>query len=100
MIARSLLIVLVGLVVWGVARPQGSLPPYQRLLQSDDARRAAELEKRREEFEAADTYAEALKAAEELLTLRRRVQGKEHWETVNARWATETLRKVAALSTE
>src|SRR5262249_39538081 len=39
----------------------------------------------------------ALQAGEELLALRRRVQGGEHPEAVTLRWDLEALRKVAAL---
>jgi CHAT domain-containing protein len=76
------------------------MPPYKRLLQGEDAKKAAELERRIKELEAADRYDEAVKTAEELLVLRRRVQGAEHHETVDVKWDLEALRKVAALPAE
>ncbi|HKI38249.1 MAG TPA: hypothetical protein VKA46_40720 [Gemmataceae bacterium] len=39
-------------------------------------------------------------AAEELLTLHTRVQGADHWETVNQKWDLAALKKVAALPEE
>jgi CHAT domain-containing protein/tetratricopeptide (TPR) repeat protein len=73
------------------------LPPYKRLLTGEDAKKAAELEKQIGERNAADDYAAAAKAAEELLALRRRVQGAEHHEAVDVRWQIEAFRKLAAL---
>jgi hypothetical protein len=75
-------------------------PPYQRLLQGDDAKQAAELQKRIEERAAADDYAGALQAAEQLLALRRRAQGADHYEAVILPWYVVALRKVAALPAE
>jgi tetratricopeptide (TPR) repeat protein len=72
-------------------------PPWQRLLKGDDAKKAAELGKRIEELEAADKYAEAISQSAELLALRTKVQGVDHWETVNEKWTVTALKKVAAL---
>jgi hypothetical protein len=72
-------------------------PPWQRLLTGDDDKKAGGLEKRIEELEAADKYAEAIRLGEELLALRTKVQGADHWETVNRKWALAALKKVAAL---
>ena len=75
-------------------------PPYERMLTGADAKRAAELEKQAAEHETADRYPEAIKAAEELLALRVRLQQEDHWEVVDLRWAIDGLRTVAALSAE
>src|SRR5262245_59659010 len=75
-------------------------PPYQRLLQGDDAKQAQALEKRVNERAAADDYAGALQAAEELLALRRRAQGDDHHETVSRKYYVAALRQVAALPAE
>jgi hypothetical protein len=72
-------------------------PPYQRLLQGDDVKRAAELQKRIAERAAADDYGGAIQAAAELLALRRRVQGADHHEALDAKWSLEAWQKVAAL---
>src|SRR5262245_48818733 len=75
-------------------------PPYQRLLQGDDDKQAAALQQRSLERATADDYAGAVQAAEELLALRRRVQGADHHETVSVQWDVAALRKVAALPAE
>ena len=72
-------------------------PLWQCVLKGDDAKKAAELEKRIEELEAADSYESALSVAAELLTLRTQVQGGDHWETRSQKWALIRLKKVAAL---
>src|SRR5690349_8254956 len=56
-------------------------PQVQRPLLGDDAKKAVELQKQIVDAEKASKRAEALKRAEELLVLRTRVQGAEHWET-------------------
>jgi tetratricopeptide (TPR) repeat protein len=81
------------LATWGVAEES----PYQRLLQGDDAKKAASLEKRIKELWAAGKFAEAVPPAEEVRALRRRVQGEGHWQVADAVRQAETLRKVAAL---
>jgi hypothetical protein len=85
----------------GDPQPQvASKPPWQRLLTGDTARKAAELDKRIEEQEEADHYAEAIAAAEELLALRIQKQGADHWETASEKWMLAARRKVAALPAE
>src|SRR5947207_2472531 len=79
-------------VLTGASEPERNAnerPPYQRLLQGDEARKAAELEKLVAERAEADDYAAALKAGADLLALRRRVQGEDHHEAVSARWDLE-----------
>jgi len=75
-------------------------PQWQRLLTGADARQAADLEKRITALEAADNYAEAIRQREELLALRTRGQGAEHWQTVDEKWALAATTKVAALAEE
>jgi tetratricopeptide (TPR) repeat protein len=69
-------------------------PPWQRLLQGEDAKKAAELEKRLDALQEAGKFEEALKVARDLERRRRRVQGTDHWEAVNARWQAEAMRRV------
>src|SRR4051812_2845692 len=76
------------------AEKPGGLP-YQRLLQGDEARRAADLEKQVDERERAGKFAEALAPVEELLKLRRNVQGDRHWQTVDARFEYELVKRLA-----
>jgi tetratricopeptide (TPR) repeat protein len=72
-------------------------PQWQRLLTGEDAKIAKKLEKRIQELEAADNYAEALKATEELLQLRTKLQGAEHHESKTVEQFVVVLKKVAPL---
>src|SRR4051812_23965982 len=76
------------------------VPPRLRMLQGDDASKAIELAKRSNQLAREEKYAEAIAAAEELLALRRRVQGADHWEAVDARRVVEDLRQSQAMSAE
>jgi tetratricopeptide (TPR) repeat protein len=87
-------------VVVAMARSDTSKPPWQRLLSGDDAKKADGLQQRIEELENGDQYAEAIKRSAELLALRTRVQGAEHWQSVDQKWALTALQKVAALPAE
>ncbi|MHB1426036.1 MAG: tetratricopeptide repeat protein [Gemmataceae bacterium] len=69
-------------------------PPWQRLLQGADAKKAAEQEKKLAQLHEAGQFAEALKLAESLMELRAKVQGADHWQAVNARFQVEALRRV------
>jgi tetratricopeptide (TPR) repeat protein len=66
-------------------------PPFQRLLRGGDAEQAAKLKARIDDLTAAGKFAEAVPAAKELLTLRQRLQGADHWEAVDARQQIRTL---------
>ncbi len=88
---------LAGMAFADEPKDKSPLPPWQRLLKGDDAKAAADLEKRIDELESTDKYAEAIKLAEELLALRVRVQGADHWQALNRKYALEWLRKVVAL---
>ena len=59
-------------------------PPWQRLLQGDDATKAATLESRITELMQAQKWGEARKAADDLAKLRADKQGKAHWQAVDA----------------
>jgi hypothetical protein len=61
-------------------------PPWQRLLQGDDATKAQQLQQQIDKHWEAAEFDQALKAAAELLALRQNVQGADHWEAVNADW--------------
>jgi tetratricopeptide (TPR) repeat protein len=73
--------------------PSPSRPPWQRLLQGDDARKAEELQKRLDAQLLAGKFDDALAIAEELAGLRQERQGREHWQAVNARFAFAALRR-------
>jgi tetratricopeptide (TPR) repeat protein len=80
--------------------PSPSKPPWQRLLEGDDARKAEELEERREELLAAGKFDEALASAEELARLRQEQQGREHWQAVDARFAVAGIRRAVRSTAE
>jgi tetratricopeptide (TPR) repeat protein len=75
--------------------PDTPKPPWQRLLQGDDARRAAALQRRVSELKQVDRLPEAIAAARQLLELRQQVQGPDHWEAVEAREQLAALRHLA-----
>jgi hypothetical protein len=97
---RMLIVALLGVAIIAVAFADEPKPQWQRLLTGDDAKKAAELQKRIAELEAADKYSEAISLQEELIALRTKVQGVDHWETVNAKWRLTVLKKVATLPAE
>src|SRR6516165_67605 len=82
-----------GLVLAAVAA-EPAQPPWQRLLQGEDAKKAAEQERRLAQGQEAGKFEEALKAAQALAELRGKVQGADHWQAVDARWAVEALGRV------
>src|SRR5262245_36114209 len=89
----------VGLAVAGLradepAGPTGGLPPWQRVLKGEDARKAAELRERIKKSCAAGDLTDALRAAEALRELRAAAQGRDHWEAVYARWEVDAFRRV------
>jgi tetratricopeptide (TPR) repeat protein len=97
-------ILLLGLVVvvvapgWADDPPaEKARPPFQRLLQGEDAKTAQALEERIADLEGKDDYPPAVKVAEELTALRARVQGEDHWEVRDARLQVSRLRTVGAL---
>jgi CHAT domain-containing protein len=77
--------------------PTESKPPWQRMLQGDDAKKAATLVQQIEAAEQADEYDESVQLHEELLALRKRLQGADHWQTADETWDLDIVRKVAAL---
>jgi Tfp pilus assembly protein PilF len=87
--------------LWGLAvvadpRPEHAtpLPPYQRQLRGERARQAHQLEDQIEKAWAAARFEEALKAAEAVTALRAKAQGEDHWQTVNAHWQVQALRRI------
>src|SRR5262249_27984002 len=88
---------LVLLALAGIRLAGAEQPPYQRMLQGEDARKAELLEKRIEELSLAGKFLEAAVPAEELLALRKRVQGEDHWEAADAARQVQTLRQAARL---
>jgi tetratricopeptide (TPR) repeat protein/CHAT domain-containing protein len=104
-VIRPGMAVLVGLALLGCTRlavgdepvsaSPGGKPPYQRLLQGEDAKTAQHLEARLAELTTAGRLAEALTAAEELAELRAKRQGADHYQAIEARWSVEAFRRVS-----
>lgn len=99
--------ILVGaVVICGLAsmadepKPNAKKPPYERLLQGDDAKKAAEFQKAIEEAEQEDRYKDAITLSQELIVLRTKLQGDDHWETVDERWAIAVRRRVGDFSVQ
>jgi CHAT domain-containing protein/tetratricopeptide (TPR) repeat protein len=74
--------------------------PWQRVLQGDDAKRVAALEKQIADLEKKGQFAEAVAPARAVQTIRSSVQGEDHWQTVNARTKEQTCARVASLARE
>jgi len=72
-------------------------PPWQRVLQGEDAKRVEAMEKAVGELEKKGRFAEAVGPAREALAIRTRAQGEDHWETCNARSTEQTEIRMAAL---
>jgi tetratricopeptide (TPR) repeat protein len=64
--------------------PKGK-PQWQRMLTGDDEKAAKELTARIDKLDGEGKRAEAAKAASELLALRTKVQGSDHWQVTDAR---------------
>src|ERR1700724_1706186 len=65
-----------------------------------DAERVTDLERKSGEYESRDNLPEAIKAALEVVALRTKLQGEDHWQTRTARRQVETLKKMAAFTAE
>jgi tetratricopeptide (TPR) repeat protein len=90
------LLIGLGLVTVALAaEPPREKPPWQRLLQGDDARKAHKLEEQLQELLEAAKFEDALAVAAEVAALRTRVQGADHWQAVNAQHAAEGVRKAS-----
>jgi tetratricopeptide (TPR) repeat protein len=74
--------------------------PGLRTLTGDEVHRAAALDRAITAALKADRWDEAIARAEELLDLRRRVQGPKHFETVTAEWLLKALHRVAPMPKE
>jgi tetratricopeptide (TPR) repeat protein len=73
-------------------------PQWQRMLTGEDTKTAAGLMKRIADSETVDDYTGAIGHAKQLLELRTRTQGSDHYESISARFKLEQLNKIASLS--
>ena len=88
--ARLILLIVVVFTAVGLADDEPgpgkhTKPPWQRVLQGEAVKMAEVLEKRIDAAEKADRYDDAIRAASELLELRKELQGEDHWETISQR---------------
>jgi tetratricopeptide (TPR) repeat protein len=94
------LVIVTASVVRGQTAPPASrstVPAGLIKLTGADAKRAKELDKAIDAALKGDRWDEAIAKAEELLTLRAKVQGPKHFETVRTEWGLKTLRRVASM---
>jgi tetratricopeptide (TPR) repeat protein len=80
--------------------PRSEKPPWQRLLQGFDAFQTRLLEGRLQKLQEAGKFEAALAVAEELAALRRRVQGADHWQAVDAKQVVDGVRKASRAGKE
>jgi CHAT domain-containing protein/tetratricopeptide (TPR) repeat protein len=78
-------LILVACAADDVPKPAAPPPPYKRLLQGADRRKAKELQAQVDRAWAAGRFEEALTPAQALLALRLKVQGDNHWQVMDAR---------------
>jgi CHAT domain-containing protein/tetratricopeptide (TPR) repeat protein len=71
--------------------------PWKRSLTGADARKVEQLSQQLIQLYEAGRYVEAQVPAREILSLRTRVQGARHWQTLNEQRALETVERIAAL---
>jgi tetratricopeptide (TPR) repeat protein len=68
------------------------------LLKGADARRVAELDRKGKELVRSGRIEEALPYAKEIASIRERVQGVRHWQTIDSNLTAQALRRITALS--
>jgi tetratricopeptide (TPR) repeat protein len=82
------------------ARPPAEDAPARLTLTGDDARQVELLEREMAELASSGKFAEAQEPARKILAIRTRVQGVDHWQTVDSERQVRTLAQVAASSPE
>jgi hypothetical protein len=75
------------------AAPPDTAPPWRRMLKGEDAHRALALERQRNDRVRASKFEAALATAREVAALRERIQGKGHWQAVDARLYVRSLER-------
>lgn len=78
--------------------PAPSGPPWKRLLQGEDAKKAAILNQKAVIAEFRNDYPAAIQAGKELLELRERLQGQDHWEVQTQRYVESMRARIGALN--
>src|SRR5262249_34159750 len=105
-IVRSWIAVLPCLVLAGEAAaqpdrgPGQDIPPWKRPLSGEATSQVAKLEERIDQLRRAGRFAEAIEPAREVVEIRTRLQGADHWQAADARRAVDDLRRIATFSEE
>ncbi len=105
---RLWLVIGLGIVILGMPAtaqntpPNDAQPPAPELLKltGEDDRRAERLDEQINEATKADRWDEAIARARELLALRTQIQGLKHFQTADAEWWLDTLRRLAPMPHE
>jgi CHAT domain-containing protein len=75
-------------------------PPWQRRLTAEIARKVGVLDRQIADLEEKGQFAETTAPLREVLELRRKLQGEDHWETTNMRLKERTRLRAVSLSRE
>jgi hypothetical protein len=79
-------------------QPSGSSAVVaKKRLSAEELRRVSELSKRIDELCAADKFTEAIVKAREIVAIRQKALGNDHWRTEDARLRVEDLQRTAML---
>ena len=76
------------LLAWAgdpAGKPENEVPPFRRKLSAEDEQRVKELDAKTFDRWKQGQLEEALELARQVLTIREKAQGADHWETFNAR---------------
>jgi tetratricopeptide (TPR) repeat protein len=98
--SRTQLVVLLGLSVTLAAPADEPKPQWQRLLTGEDAKKLEELQRQILALNAEHRFLEEIRLREEKLALRTKVQGTDHWQTIDAKWELASAKQFAELPVE
>lgn len=90
------LVLLVGFASVLLADEKPTRPQWQRLLTGEDLRLAQIMENHFTHHWQNANFKDALRAAQDVHGLRARIQGPDHWETIDARWRAEAGNRTTA----
>jgi len=76
--------------------PTQDSPPWKRQLSSEAASRVSKLEQQIAQLEKEGKFAQAIEPAREVVDIRTRLQGADHWQAADARRTLDDLRQIAA----
>jgi tetratricopeptide (TPR) repeat protein len=82
------------------AKPACAEPPWKRVPTGDDAKRLEELQQKVDDLFKAGKYREAVAPAREIVTIRVRAQGADHWQVADAQRHVQRFERLASLPAE